>query len=194
VWSEVCEGQGIEVYYTAPYAPWSNPAERVMRDIGDYLRMYTSDNHKRWYKYVPEMEINMNNTVHTETGIIPEICVQGQLAKWPFGEGILQISPKKIEEIQKRPEAYFEKKLQKERNSEYCSSESRTLKVGDYVLVRNHTLSNKDKGINSKLNPRYRGLYQVIEEIGNNRYRLRSVKDDDIECEQHVKHLVKYRS
>ena len=88
-----------------------------MRDIGDYLRLYTSRNHKKWYQYVPEMEANMNNTVHTGTNVIPEMCVHGKVTKWPFGEEILQATALKQDDMDNRIKQHFEKKKQREDHS-----------------------------------------------------------------------------
>ncbi len=192
IWNEVCKSKGIKVIHTSPYAPWSNPAERVMRDLGDALRISTSNQHKQWYKYVSEIERNFNNTVHTEARIIPEWCVYQKIEKWPFGESILQAKPPPIETSLERINKSFEqKKLKEEKNANETSQ--RTLKVGDYVFVSNHTLSNKAEGVAAKLNPKFIGPYIVTENLGSNRYRLCSVINEEDTCEHHVRNLIRQK-
>lgn len=45
-------------------------------------------------------------------------------------------------------------------------------KEGDYVLVKD----NRNKiGINTKLKPKYKGPYQIIKSLGNNRYVVKDI-------------------
>jgi len=191
IWQEVCKEYGIEVNYVAPYSQKSNPAERVMRDIGDSLRIMTSNNHKQWYKYVRDMEMNINNTVHTRSNVIPELCVNGKLSKWPFGENTLQVKPPDITELRRQIDEYFEKKKHREDEQNKAKEALRTLNIGDHVFISNHTLSNKAEGINAKLNPKFKGPFKVVKQLGDNRYRVQGIEDEDTVYEQHISNLIK---
>ena len=62
---------GIKTYKTSVYHPSSNPAERVLRDVGRILRTYCNDNHKSWSEYISTTEVFLN-LAYTETlGISP---------------------------------------------------------------------------------------------------------------------------
>lgn len=57
---------------TSVYHPQSNPAERVMRELGRFIRTYCSNSHTKWSDYVSYIEWVLNNTVHESTGFTPQ--------------------------------------------------------------------------------------------------------------------------
>ena len=54
----------IKTYKTSVYHPSSNPAERVLREVGRILRTYCYDQHSKWTEYIPAAEDFINLSHH----------------------------------------------------------------------------------------------------------------------------------
>ena len=62
---------GIRTYKTSVYHPSSNPAERVLREVGRILRTYCHHQQKRWQDYLEATEEFLNLAYHPAIGITP---------------------------------------------------------------------------------------------------------------------------
>ena len=70
-WREEMLCKGIKTYKTSIYHPSSNPAERVLREVGRILRTYCHDDHKKWSEYITNSEAYLNLSYHETLGICP---------------------------------------------------------------------------------------------------------------------------
>lgn len=70
-WREEMLGRAINTYKTSIYYPSSNPAERVLRELGRILRTYCHDDHKRWSEYITDAKTYLNLSYHETLGICP---------------------------------------------------------------------------------------------------------------------------
>ena len=52
-------------------SPSSNPAERVLREVGRVLRTYCYDNHRKWSEFLNETETFLNIAHHETIGVTP---------------------------------------------------------------------------------------------------------------------------
>ena len=68
VWSRKLRELGIRVIFSSVRHPQSNPAERVMRELGRLFRTLCSDSHTRWAKHLADIEFFFNITSHHSTG------------------------------------------------------------------------------------------------------------------------------
>jgi transposase InsO family protein len=57
IWKETLENLGTDVRYSPIRHPESNPAERVMKELGKIFRIYCNEMHKKW----PELIGNIQN-------------------------------------------------------------------------------------------------------------------------------------
>ena len=55
-WKETLRENGIKTYKTSVYHPSSNPAERILREVGRIVRTYCFDQQRRWAEYLPAAE------------------------------------------------------------------------------------------------------------------------------------------
>ena len=62
---------GIKTHKTSVYHPSSNPAERVLREVGRILRTYCHEEHRNWSKYVEATETFLNLAYHDTLGASP---------------------------------------------------------------------------------------------------------------------------
>ena len=71
IWREEMLNKGIRTYKTSIYHPSSNPAERVLREVGQILRTYCHDNHKKWVEDISNTETYLKLSYHETLGICP---------------------------------------------------------------------------------------------------------------------------
>ena len=64
VWKETLLDLGVKTYKTSVYHPNSNPAERVLREVGRILRTYCFDKHQKWSDYITQTESFINLAYH----------------------------------------------------------------------------------------------------------------------------------
>ena len=70
-WREALLARRIKTYKTSIYHPSSNPAERVLREVGQILRTYCHSDHKSWSEHVTNTEIFLNIAYHETLGLSP---------------------------------------------------------------------------------------------------------------------------
>jgi len=168
IWQTRLSNLGIPPTFTSVYQPQSNPAERVMRELGRLFRLYNSEHHFDWPTYVQYIEWVLNNSVHEATGSTPSKIFLKQprynplsvLLNFPpgivFNAGQWLVMAQKIQHprAEKQNRRYYQKGI------------PTSYKIGDLVLVRTHNLcSSVDKCIH-KLFMLYEGTF-VVKEIKN---------------------------
>ena len=70
-WRDTLLALGIKTYKTSVYHPSSNPAERVLREVGRILRTYCHRQLKKWQEYLSATEEFLNLPHHPAIGITP---------------------------------------------------------------------------------------------------------------------------
>lgn len=70
-WRNFALRAGFAARRTTPYNPQSNPVERVMRELGRALRVYSHQDHTAWDTILPRLEAVINFTTHASTGCPP---------------------------------------------------------------------------------------------------------------------------
>ena len=68
-WKDTLLNNGVKTYKTSVYHPSSNPAERVLREVGRMLRTYCYNQQRRWTEYLPAADnfINLSHHQFIET-------------------------------------------------------------------------------------------------------------------------------
>ena len=151
VWRENLIEHGIKTYKTSVYHPNSNPAERVLREVGRLLRTYCHDEQKRWHEYLASTEDFLNLSYHNT------------IEESPYTVMFERPPPREIKEIitfPREPEYHFEgtkfynKELEKteKQRKKYVQSQPKAIKykVGEKVLIRNRELPSTIQGITKK--------------------------------------------
>lgn len=177
-WKESLLKKQIKTYKTTVYHPSSNPAERVLREVGRILRTYCHDNHDQWSNYIKQTEQYLNLAHHDTLGVTP---YQMMFHKPP---------PRCITDIIEfptQPETDFDvikvynrislKNEQRKNRQWRNKTKPIQYKVGDKVLIRNRKLPSSVEGIAKKLLLLYVGPYRIIQDNGNNTYKLEDIKN-----------------
>jgi hypothetical protein len=165
----------IKLKYVSPYHPQPNQSERANRNLKSMMQAYINDNHHSWYKHMQHLHVALalRTSINNSTQVAPSILNLGRIIPLPFDRVLddcnghvtpspqPNILPAKLNEVisfvrqniieaQKRNKHYYD-----------LSHIQHPFKEGDYVLLTNHQLSNKEEGIMQKLTPRFVGPYQL---------------------------------
>jgi len=194
-WQTSLKKFNIQVSHTSIYHPQSNPAERVMRELGRMFRTYCHHKHSTWPQYVPYIEWTLNNVRHESTHQTPSAL----FLQNPKHNPLMQF----IQFPHSDPPFEYNKQLTLAQEVQLTKAESRQksqmsklnpthFKVGDLVLVRTHMLSNQiDKKI-SKFFLLYNGPFKIKNVKTINAYELVHPDDDTPKGTHNIVHLKPY--
>jgi hypothetical protein len=127
-WRKALGELGIQCKYSPIRHPESNPAERIMRELGKYFKIYCHETHKKWPELVPYIEDWLNSSVSESTGYAPIELLSGQ----PRPDIFRKLLRKEVDQIPKEEtladkilKAYARMKVKAER----CNRRRRTGKT-----------------------------------------------------------------
>jgi hypothetical protein len=129
LWKETLQNLGIAVKYSPIRRPSSNPAKRIMKELGKYFRIYCHRTHKQWPELIPHIQRWLNESISQVTGYCPTELLGGEVGNELF---------KKI--IQKLPERPIKENLPNKILKAYAKMKSR-LKLRK--LKENKTIGNE---------------------------------------------------
>lgn len=194
LWQTNLNKNHIRVGHTSVYHPQSNPAERVMRELGRLFRTYCHENHNDWPQYVPYVEWVLNNVTHEATNHTPsELFLGGNTHNpigqfVPFPESLSYSQPKKLllaNEIQLS-------KAEERTKRHNARLKPTTFQVNDLVLIRTHKLSNLIEKKISKFFMLYEGPYKVILVKQVNAYAVANPDNNTYRGTFNVTHMKRY--
>lgn len=193
-WRIALEKEDIAVCFSSVRHPQSNPAERVMRELGRHFRTMCHDRHTRWARCITTIEKLLNTTVHSSTGYAPCELHFGQKAtdeiqkiiKFPPGDPL----PHNI--IVTRAHENILKNFKKRREKQKTVSQVE-IKEGDFVLLRVPRLSNALDKVTRKFFHLYEGPYRVTKVVAPNAYQLSDIKNEKIMGTYNRSNLRKYK-
>lgn len=194
-WQTSLQKFKIQVSHTSIYHPQSNPAERVMRELGRMFRTYCHKKHSTWPQYVPYIEWSLNNVRHESTHQTPSTLFLQTLKSNPLTQFIHfphnEDPPDHYQQLTLAQEVQLSKaESRKKRQSERLNPT--LFKVGDLVLVRTHRLSNQiDKKI-AKFFLLYDGPFKIKSIKTVNAYELVHPDDDTPKGTHNTIHLKLY--
>lgn len=184
LWKTKLHELNIIIKHSTKYHPQSNPVERYNREIGRLLRTYCYDQHTKWPNYLENIEDWMNKVRSEVTEMTPWEIIKGEIPKQPLEDIIkfpeqMQKEVKKEEIVQmvasriKKKAEKLESKQKNKKNIEY--------KVGQYVLIRNHDLSNAHNKEIKKLFHIFNGPFIITRIVGKNTL---AIKDTSTQREE----------
>ena len=189
-WRDFAADMGFAIRKTSPYNPQSNPVERVMREIGRIIRVYSHENQTSWDKIIPRAEKTINSTEHQSTGFCPvdlhhlnaEEALQldprlnplpDNPEDRPTPEEELQVKIQKATEtLQKRAS---QRKIQTDKHGEADRYES-----GTQVWVKLHRRSDASRRLTRKIHLVYDGPFVIRHEVRRNAYVVEDHEGNDI--------------
>lgn len=171
-WKKFWQARNTYVINTSRYTPTSNPAERVMRSLGDFFRIHCHEKHSSWLRKISILERRLNFSVHASTKKLPFWLMKKRMPDDPL-QKLVPISMPFNEEkeyAEASDNLLHAAQLRIKRHDE--NTKLTILKPGDWVYVKQHTLSDKARGIAKKFAPLRCGPYVVKEVVTPNAYKL----------------------
>ena len=180
-WKQQLLDQGVKTYKTAVYHPSSNPAERVLREVGRILRTYCHHNQRKWSEYIQLAEDSINCSYHHYLDETPYTVMFGRPPPRQIRE-LIDFPTNTIEEydiieFHNRMATKTEKLKGKYEDNKHSKI---NYKPGDKILLKNRELPSSTEGIMKKLLLLYTGPYVISKDHGDNTYEIKDPKTDKI--------------
>lgn len=163
-------GNSIQHITTSVYRPKSNQTERVNRNIVSALKIFHNAEHKKWDTLLPWFMQAFNVNIHESTKNTPSRIFLGRnlinslQLNWEIPIEWSHDQENVVKKALKQLKRAHEKTSKRYNKGRFISE----LKIGDKILVPNFTLSNKGKGLASKLMNRWRGPFKIVDLKGVN--------------------------
>lgn len=194
VWQTRLSDLGIPPTMTTVYHPQSNPAERIMRELGRLFRTYCYENHTDWPHYVRYVEWVLNNTVHEATGHTPQELFLKVERYNPFSAVVsfpLRVPLEEKSKLTMAREIQLSHAERRKRRHDQKGPPT-SFVIGTQVLVRTHRLSSTiDRTIN-KFFLLYEGPFKIIKRTAENAYTVVDPVTEKIRGTFNVVHLRRY--
>lgn len=174
LWNQEMERLGITPKLSTIRHPQSNPVERRMREINRVIRHYSDDRHEKWFEIIPHLNRSFNEVHHESTLITPQEAHFGTKVIRPFSDlFVLEDVPiahdQLIEVIHRRLQSAGR------RRRKYTTRKHFNFEVGTRVLLRTPMPSDSFQKMYKKFYPLYSEPLEIVEDLGNNAYRLAGV-------------------
>jgi hypothetical protein len=178
IWKNTLEDLGIIVKYTPIRHPESNPAERVMKELGKFFKIYCHQTHKKWPELVPHIQNWLNQPVSQVTGYSPMELLKGGIKEGLFKEILRTLPdkpapedlPTKIMKAYARMKDKAERRKRKKKPGNFRWQPQ----VGDKVLIKSQPISDASKGITGKFQRPYEGPFAIQEIVNTSLYKLQN--------------------
>lgn len=177
-WVKGLEAEGVKVIHSTIRHPQSNPAERVMRTLGQMFRTYCHDKHTRWPTMLPRIAEWINTTVHDSIGTTPYFLQHGDHPTRAWNR-LLPCPPPEADHTELSREQLIQHALERARNKAAIRSAQHDAKgratsyqEGDEVLLKQEHQSDAADKVIKKFFLLYDGPFKVVKSVAPNAYRL----------------------
>ncbi|XP_047326921.1 uncharacterized protein LOC124930637 [Impatiens glandulifera] len=201
-WESLHKGLGTKLAFSTAFHPQTDgQSERVIQILEDLLRACLIDYGGNWEPRLPLIEFAYNNSFQTSIGMAPFEALYGKKCRTPLhwdevGERVV-IGPELVANTVALVSKIRERLLTAQsRQKSYADKKRRDLKFerGDHVFLKVSPCKGIIRlGKKGKLNPRYIGPFEILEEVGDVAYRLALPPSlDTVHNVFHVSNLRKY--
>lgn len=194
-WRRMLRRKGIKAIFTSRYHPASNPAERVIKELVKFCRVYCYRQHRRWDVFLNSFQRILNGMPHGSTGLCPELVLHNRrpadtvkdAIEFPPGRRVSHRAVIAMALRNIRKQAQLRKAKQK------GIMRPMNLKIGDLVLVRAHHLSNKGKFKTHKFYRTFEGPYRIRKLVHANAVEIEALRSKRSKGIHHVSNLKKWK-
>lgn len=178
-WEELHKLIGTKLRMSSAYHPQTDGAtERANKTISQMLRNCVSPNQKDWVIKLPAIEFAINSARSESTGFAPFFLNTGRMPRsfiWPSDKpseypGVRMFARRMKSAIMQAHDSLIASRVKSIRNANRKRVRAPFNKE-DFVYISTRNIS-IPKGLSQKLAPRFIGPYKIIEDFGNNSYRI----------------------
>lgn len=177
-----CTENNIQHVCTATHSPKANgQVERINRIVGPMIsKLIDNDAALYWYKVISDIEFAINNTTHKTTNETPSKLLFGVDQRGKVVDAIREYLVSKSDECDRDLERLRVRAAERiRRNQKYTKEyfdkkrkQACTYKIGDMVMIKNIDTT---KGASHKIIPKFKGPYEVMRILRNDRYVIKDV-------------------
>jgi transposase InsO family protein len=179
LWKETLQQLGITVKYSPIRHPASNPAERIMKELGKYFKIYCHTTHKKWPQLIPYIQKWFNESVNQVTGYRP-VELLGEVENELFKELAIRLPERSAQAdlANKILKVYARLKYRAEARRVKRKGRNREWKpqVGDLVLIKGQPVSDSNQGVIAKFQRPYLGPFFIKQMINPSLYLVQDEK------------------
>lgn len=176
LWGETLIQNGIKPILTSIRHPQGNLAERVNKEIGNYVRIYCHNQHNKWAEYLPFFESAINNNYSEATGY-PPIELESNVkptrfwtkyVKKPENQNVPMPHANKLEYAKQRIIKRGDKRIERFNRSHKLVE----FALGERVLVKANPVGKRIDNTKKKFFRLYEGPYLLHKKMGKNTFIL----------------------
>ncbi|PNY16670.1 Ty3/gypsy retrotransposon protein [Trifolium pratense] len=202
-WQNLFKRQGTSLAMSTAYHPQTDgQSEALNKCLEMYLRCFTFQNPKGWYKILPMAEYWYNTTFHNSAGMTPFRALYGREAPTLIRYVAQTSDPPSVKEQLIQRDVIMDQLKQNLMRAQHVMKHQAgkkrkdvEFKLGDKVLVRLQPYRQHSAALrkNQKLSMRYFGPFEVIAKIGTVAYKLDLPPSAKIHSVFHVAQLKEFK-
>jgi hypothetical protein len=211
LWSHLTNLLGIKRALTTAHHPQADGQTEIMNQILEIgVRAYVNPTKDNWSPLLPEFAYSYNTSIHTSTSFSPAYLLRGYQPLSPAellaetSEFIPRLTNESLpasafaEEMEAmRSKAKDALRLAQSYQERAYNSDKEyvTFEPGDKVLINPHSLEllKEKRGKGKKLNMKYEGPFEIMEQVSPVSYRLRLPASYRIHPVINIAHLESYK-
>ncbi|CAA7263787.1 unnamed protein product [Cyclocybe aegerita] len=178
-WRELHKLIGTKLRMSSAYHPETDgTTERANKTIGQMLRHCVGTTQKDWVQKLPAIEFAINAARSESTGYAPFFLNSGRMPRsliWDSNKpseypGVRAFAKKMKTAIMRAHDSLIASRVKSVRDANR-KRRNAPFKEKDFVYVSTKNIS-LPKGLSRKLAPKFVGPYQIVEDFGNNSFRV----------------------
>lgn len=174
-----CKGKSIRLHIIATAMPRGNgQVERYNQTILEALRSMGADmEDNKWDESIPKIQQGINSTINKTTFTVPSEILFGYRIQTDSDKIISDDDEQVIDvtALRKKADSNIQKAALKQKEGfDKKRKEAKLYNVGDLVVIKIPSQSNDGKS--TKLLPIFKGPFQVIQSLGNDRYKVADMR------------------
>ncbi|PNX54976.1 hypothetical protein L195_g048599, partial [Trifolium pratense] len=202
-WQHLFKLQGTSLAMSTAYHPQTDgQSEALNKCLEMYLRCFTFQNPKAWYKLLPMAEYWYNTAHHTSAGMTPFKALYGREAPTLIRYGANAADTPTIRDYLLQRDAILDQLKSNLRRAQQIMKSNADkkrkeaeFKEGDMVLVRLQPYRQHSAALrkNKKLSMRYFGPFKVLAKVGTVAYKLELPISAKIHPVFHISQLKEFK-